>query len=402
VRPFLAGQAVALVGLLPLAVGFFGQQSIVAPLTNLVAIPVISLGVVPLALAGTAALALPGPVAGLLLGASAGLMAALWQAMTWIAAGPVGVWAPAQSPGIALAFAAAGAFWLLLPRGTPARWLGAVLLLPLLWPAVPVPAAGAAEVVVLDVGQGLAVLVRTRTHALLYDAGPGGGHAFDHGAATVVPALRALGVRRLDAIVVSHGDSDHAGGLAAVQAAFPMATVLAPEGSPLRGTQPCHAPNAWRWDDVGFEFLHPPPRFPYLRNDSSCVLRISAGAHVALLPGDIGVHVERRLVREAGALLRADLLVVPHHGSRTSSDAAFVAAVAPRWAVFASGADNRFALPRAEIVHRYRAAGARVLGTAGNGAIGFTLGPDGPGSPGRHRQDRPRWWRERHRHVGAD
>ena len=407
VRPFLAGQAVAGVGLLPLAIGFFGQQSLVAPLTNLVAIPVISLGVVPLALAGTAALALPGSLATALLTAAAWLMDALWQAMAWVATWPVGVLAPAEAGGIALALAAVGAFWLLLPRGTPGRWLGAVLMLPLLWPPRPLPAAGDAEVVVLDVGQGLAVLVRTRTHALLFDAGPGGEQAFDHGAATVVPALRALGVRRLDVIVVSHGDSDHAGGLASVRAAWPSARVLAPPGWARTGMDPCVADAAWRWDGVGFALLHPPAQFPYLRNDSSCVLRVDAGGAIALLPGDIGATIERRLVRERRVMLRADLVVVPHHGSRTSSDPAFIDAVAPRLAVFTTGADNRFGLPREEVVQRWRAAGAQVLGSAGNGAIRIALGGHGPGPRGARvtecrRQDRPRWWRERHRHVGAD
>jgi competence protein ComEC len=402
VRPFLAGQAIAGIGLLPLAVGFFGQQSLVAPLTNLVAIPVISLGVVPLALAGTAAMALPGPLADGLLTAAAVAMDVLWQAMTWVAGWPVGVLAPAQSPGIALALAGLGACWTLLPRGTPCRWLGAVLMLPLLWPAVLVPTRGVADIVVLDVGQGLSVLVRTRSHALLYDAGPGGPQAFDHGAATVVPALRALGVRRLDAIVVSHGDSDHAGGLAAVRAAFPGTPVFAPEGWALPGMAACRRGQRWRWDGIAIDVLHPPPHFPYLRNDSSCVLRVAAGRTAALLPGDIGALVERRLVREHAGRLHADLLLVPHHGSRTSSDPAFVKAVAPRLAVFATGADNRFGLPRAAVVQRYRAVGARVLGSAGNGAIRIELRPDGAIVTERRRQDRPRWWRERHRYVGAD
>src|SRR5204862_3153340 len=123
-----------------------------------------------------------------------------------------------------------------------------------------------------------------------------------------------------------------------------------PDGWAAADMDRCTVREAWRWDGVAFAFLHPPPHFPYLRNDSSCVLRVAAGATVALLPGDIGAHVERRLVRERRAALRADLLLVPHHGSRTSSDPDFVAAVAPRLAVFATGADNRFALPRAEVV----------------------------------------------------
>ena len=399
VRPFLAAQAVALVGLLPFGVGFFGQASLPSPLTNLVAIPVISLGVVPPALAGTLALALPGPLASVLLRLAGGLMDLLWDAMVRVAQSPVGAIALPEAPLFAVALACVGALWLLLPRGTPARWLGMVLFLPLLWPASELPPRGAVEVAVLDVGQGLAVLVRTRSHALLFDAGPANTRGLDYGASVVVPALHALGVRELDAIIASHADNDHAGGLPAVRAAFPQARVLAPEGSGIAGAIDCRRDAAWRWNDVELRLLHPPPLMPYARNDSSCVLRIDAGGHAALLPGDIGRHVERRLVREQPAALRADLLLVPHHGSDTSSSADFVTRVSPRWAVVTSGADNRFALPREDVVTRYREQGARVLGSAGHGALVFRLDPSGSRLLHRRRQDRPRWWRERERFV---
>jgi competence protein ComEC len=400
-RLFLAAQAVALVGLLPLGVGFFGQASLPSPLTNLVAIPAISLGVVPLALAGTAMMSVPGPLATWLLAAADALMDLLWRVMTWVAHSPVGAWALPEASLAAVAFACLGAFWLLLPRGTPARWLGAVLFLPLLWPATPVPATGQAELTVIDVGQGLSLLVRTRTHALLFDTGPANARGLDLGASAVVPALQAMGVRRLDAIIVSHGDNDHAGGVRSVRAAFPQAPLLFPEGAPLAGGAPCRAGAHWRWDGVDFAILHPPRWLPYLRNDSSCVLRVEADGAVALLPGDIGRHVEARLVRELGVRLRADVLVVPHHGSLTSSSEAFLAQVNPRWAVVASGGDNRFGLPKAEIVDRYRARGIAVLGTAGQGALRFTLGRGGAVPVLRWRQDRPRWWRERERFVVA-
>jgi competence protein ComEC len=395
VRPFLASQAVALVGLLPLGIAFFGQASAPAPLTNLVAIPAISFGIVPVALAGTAALALPGPLADVLLTAAAWAMDALWSGAVAVADGPLGVMSLPEPGGATLVLAAIGAAWLLMPRGTPLRVLGLVLLLPLLWPRLPLPAHGEADVIVLDVGQGLAVLVRTRDHALLFDAGPANARGLDQGDATVVPALHALGVRRLDAIIASHGDNDHAGGLGAVRRAFPQARVFAPEGWAGRGMQACERGQRWRRDGVGFALLHPPPLMPYLRNDSSCVLRIEAAGAVALLPGDIGRHVETRLVREQAAALRADLLVAPHHGSLTSSSEPFVAAVAPRWVVFATGHGNRFALPRADVVARYAAAGAHPFTSGESGAVAFRLGRDGVVPRERRRQDRPRWWRER-------
>jgi competence protein ComEC len=156
----------------------------------------------------------------------------------------------------------------------------------------------------------------------------------------------------------------------------------------------CQGPQHWRWDGVGFRVLHPPRWLPYLRNDSSCVLRVEAGGHVLLLPGDIGQHVEARLLHEHAQALRADLLLVPHHGSRTSSTPEFVRAVAPRWAVVSSGADNRFGLPRADIVDRYARAGAIVLDTASSGAIRFRIDQSGVHLFSVRRADRPRYWRE--------
>jgi competence protein ComEC len=146
---------------------------------------------------------------------------------------------------------------------------------------------------------------------------------------------------------------------------------------------------------VRFRVLHPPPFFPYLRNDSSCVLRIEAGGQVALLPGDIGRQVEARLLRLHGDSLRAGLLLVPHHGSRNSSSGDFVATVAPAWAVASTGAGNRFGLPKEEVLMRYRAVGSHFLDTAQEGALGFRLGAQGLQLRAARRRDRPRYWRER-------
>src|SRR5690606_17599188 len=198
------------------------------------------------------------------------------------------------------------AFWLLLPRGVPGKPMALLLWLPLLWPSRQLPRQGELEVVVLDVGQGLSVLVRTAHHALLYDMGPARPGGFDAGAATVVPAMHALGVRRLDMAVVSHGDNDHAGGYASLTQAFPASMVLMPEGmwerrkprsaamaeveaipaiAATAAPTNCLSGQSWTWDGVAFRFLHPPRYFPYLDNESSCVLKVEAGQGSALLPG---------------------------------------------------------------------------------------------------------------------
>lgn len=393
-KPFLQAQGVAVLGLLPMTVWFFGQASLPGPLTNLIGIPWISLVVVPTALLGVLADAFSHALAASIWRIAAWLMDQLWWLLDRVAHWPAAMlWLPEPSlPALLLALL--GAFWLLLPRTTPAKALAALLFLPLLWPATNHLDNAEAEISLIDVGQGLSVLVRTRDHALLFDAGPASERGLDMGESAVVPALHALGVNRLDRIIISHGDNDHAGGMAAVRRAFPGAILSAPEGWAPKDAAFCRRDSAWRWNDVNFQILHPPADYPYLRNDSSCVLRIEAGGRVALLPGDIGKQVELRLLREQPLAIRADLLVVPHHGSLTSSSPEFIAAVQPRYALIATGADNRFALPKADVVARYRAAGARTFGSADSGALRFQLNHAGVHLLEARRQDRPRYWRE--------
>ncbi|MDY0022748.1 ComEC/Rec2 family competence protein, partial [Arenimonas caeni] len=261
------------------------------------------------------------------------------------------------------------------------------------------PAQGEAELWLLDVGLGLSMRVLTETHALLFDAGPAPPRGMDFGEAAVLPALRALGVARLDGLVASHGDNDHAGGVPAVLAALPAGERWGPRGWAPPGWRACEAGQGWQWDGVRFTWLHPTPFFPYLRNDSSCVLRIEAGGASALLPGDIGRHVEARLAKLPAAQLRSELLVVPHHGSDTSSSLDFLAAVRPRLALLPVGHDNRFGLPRPIVLARYERYGAPVLDSAGSGAIRLRLGAGGVQVLERLRPDRPRYWR--HAPVGV-
>lgn len=393
-RPFLEAQGVAVLGLLPLTVWFFGQASLPGPLTNLVGIPWISLVVVPLSLLGLLAYPVSPTLAAWLWQASAWLMDLLWRGLEWVAQSPLAMfWLPEPSL-LALILALCACFWLLLPRGVPGKPLACLLLLPLLWPAPQYSVTGVADITVIDVGQGLSVLVRTRNHALLFDTGPASARGLDLGEAAVVPALHALGVRQLDALWISHGDNDHSGGAEAVHRAYPASLVYAPEGWAKPGMFLCRREQRWRWDGVDFRILHPPPDYPYLRNDSSCVLRVQTARGVALIPGDIGRQVEARLLREQSAAIRADLLLVPHHGSETSSSPAFIAAVHPRYAVISSGADNRFGLPRTSVLDRYAAVGVPVLNTAESGALRFRLDGDGLALVERRRLDRPRYWRD--------
>lgn len=376
-RGFFSAQWVATLGLLPLTVLLFGQASMVGPLANLVAIPWWSLVVVPLALLGLVLEALWAGAGALPWRLSAWCFDLSWPMFEALAGSRFALWWLAEPAWFALPLALLGALWMLLPVGVPGRALALLLWLPLLLPALRRPETGAFEMVLLDVGQGLSVVLLTRQHALLYDTGPAARDGFDAGERVVVPALHALGVRRLDRLVLSHGDMDHAGGLAAVRAALPVAHLSGPPGLQLAGAAAhCASNQSWEWDGVRFSFLHPGPLFPYLRNESSCVLRVQGRHGAVLLTGDIGEVIEQRLVRHMPGQLRAEVVLVPHHGSAGSSTPAFVAASGARLALIGAGHGNRFGHPKAGVVARWRQSGAEVLNTADSGAVRVWFGPE--------------------------
>jgi len=389
-RTFLAAQGVATLALLPLTVALFGQASRAGPLVNLLAIPWWSLVVVPLALLGTALEAVVAGAGRWPWQLAAGCFEGSWWLLGYAARSPLALWWLPQARDAALLVALLGVGWLLLPRGSGGRLPAVLLCLPLLWPAQSRPGEGEVELLVMDVGQGMAIWVRTRTHRLLYDTGPAAAGGFDAGERIVVPTLHALGEGRLDRLVLSHGDRDHAGGVAAVRRGFAGTPLLAPQGALPGIDAPCHAGQSWRWDGVGFQVLHPRPRTPYQGNESSCVLRIVTAHGAILLAGDIGARSEAQLL-QAPSALRAELVVVPHHGSDGSSSAAWVAAVAPRLAIVSAGHGNRFRHPRPAVVARWQGEGAEVLTTADSGALRAWLGREGL-HVREQRVFQPRWW----------
>lgn len=401
VGEFLSAQGVATLGLLPLTAILFGQASLAGPLANLVAIPWWSLVVVPLSLVGTALEALHAGWGGGAWRLAAACFDLSWPLFQRMADSPLSLWWLPESRAWALPLALAGAFWCLLPRGVPGKPLALLLWLPLLWPDRGLPAHGEAELVVIDVGQGLSVLVRTRHHALLYDMGPAVPDGYDAGERTVVPTLHALGVRRLDEAVVSHGDADHAGGYAALRRRFPPRASFAPEGAGVDGARTCVAGQAWAHDGVRFRFLHPPRHFPYLRNEASCVLRIETAHGVALLTGDIGEVIEQGLAARHGEDIRAEVVVAAHHGSRHSSSPAFVAATDARLALLSTGHGNRFNHPHPDTVARWRDAGAEVLSTPEGGALRIRLQHGGLAASEQRAAQR-RLWDAAHRQSRRD
>jgi len=384
-------------GLAPLLLLLFQQVSLISPVANALAIPLVSLVITPLALAG-AVLPFSFP-----LEAGHFLLELLMAALAWLARLPSAVWHQHVPIAWTVPLALSGIGWMLLPRGVPARGLGTLLFLPMFAVTPPRLGTGDLQVTVLDVGQGLSVLARTREHALLYDAGPAFNAFSDSGTRVILPYLRGEGVAGLDAVVISHDDRDHAGGAGSVLEALPVGTLwssLSPGHALLAAPAwrlPCVAGRRWTWDGVLFEFLHPSsdPRAQGAGrvNDRSCVLRIEANGGRVLLTGDIERRAERELLRRAPALLPADVLLVPHHGSASSSSQAFVEKVAPRHAVFAAGYGNRFGHPREDVLERYRRLGARLLRTDLGGALDLHV------TGGRiaievERDRAPRYWRE--------
>lgn len=393
-------------GLLPLTLLLFQQTSVVSAAANGLAIPMVSFVTTPLALIGAA---LPDPLAQpvLMLAEASFRWLAIW--LEWLAQPRWAVWVAPAAPKWALLLSLLGVALLLVPGGVRAwawRAQGALLLLPLVLARVPMPSPGEFRLVAFDIGQGAAALVETANHRLLFDTGPRYGDHADAAARVIAPYLRSHGVESLDTLVVSHEDSDHAGGTETVIDAVPVRTMLAslPQGHALRGVADesgvrfadCLAGQTWTWDGVVFEVLHP-LRLPaeserVSSNARSCVLRIANGRHAALLTGDIEAAQESALIAaETPERLMADILLVPHHGSKTSSSGAFLDAVSPQVAVFQVGYRNRYGHPHPQVWQRYVARDIDGLRTDKTGAVVIETGGDVLNVQ-TARTMRPRYW----------
>jgi len=381
------------VGLVPVMAAWGLPLSVAAPLVNLLAVPWFTVVVVPLSMLATLVAALL-PVAGQpLLRLVVALLDHTWAVLAWVAEAGAWTWSPGAAPLWALFFAGAGAAVLLLPvRGVLRGW-GIVLMLPLIVPHGHVLPEGSLRVAVLDVGQGLAVVVRTHRHTLVYDLGPRYASGFNTAETVVIPFLESRGVRRVDRLVLSHDDVDHAGATGRFVAAMPVGDILSGQPQAVgEGALACRAGMQWNWDGVQFEVLHPRAgEQPGNDNDASCVLRIAHAGGTVLLTGDITRRVERLLI-DLVRLRATDYVVVPHHGSRTSSSAGLVNALRARYALVSAGYNNRYGFPHAEVADRWRRSGATVLNTAESGALMITLNNDGTSTLARFREERRRYW----------
>lgn len=392
-RRAMSLQLSIVLALLPLLLLFFQQFPLLSPLVNLIAIPWVGGTVLPLSLLAALAGLASDALQGWLLEWAALTMDGLWQVLRWLDRTPGLLWQRPEPPLWALALALPGVALLLAPRGLPGRWLGFPLCLPLLWPPVAAPAAGGFWFTLLDVGPGLAAVVRTQNHVLVYDAGPRLGATLDAGSAVLVPFLRQQGVTAVDLLIVSHTDGQHTGGVRSLRERLPVARIVtsAPDQIPIDGAEACRAKQEWEWDGVRFLILHP-PESGFSGDDASCVLKVEGREGRVLLPGDIETRAELALAANHGTGLAAEVLVAPHHGHRNLSTEVFLNAVRPNYILFSTGYHNRFGYPRPETVARYQATGATLLDTAREGAITFRLESGAAPEPARYRRDRRRYW----------
>jgi competence protein ComEC len=395
------------IGLLPFLVAMFGQFSLISPVANAIAIPIISFFVVPLAILGSL---LPIDFALFL---SHSILDVTMTGLHWLSDLSFATWQQSAPSIWTLLLALLGVLWLLMPNGLPLRWLGGVFILPMFIGQVDIMMPGEARVTVLDVGQGLSVVVQTAHHSLLYDAGARFNAQADAGGRTVVPFLRAQGVRQLSGMVLSHDDLDHSGGIASVANHVPTAWFLSslqPDALLLQqapfDTWPskqhirCVAGQHWVWDKVQFQVLYPSQDrlldANIKDNDKSCVIKMTTQYGNLLLTGDIERSSELYLLEHQSDMLASDILVAPHHGSKTSSSLGFIDAVNPTYVVMTNGYLNRFGHPKPLVQQRYVDTGAQVYRSDYDGAVQLTFQANQPLMPTAWRKAHPKYWHDRY------
>ena len=401
----LVTQTAVTFGLVPLSVALFQQVSLVGPIANAVAIPLITMLVVPLTL-----LWMLMPIDALLAIAHQ-LIAWLTLGLQWLMTLPSPLWTQHAPPWWTVLLALLGSIVLLAPRGWPHRWLGILWCVPLFAITPERPADGQFKLTILDIGQGTAAVVQTANHTLVYDTGPKWTDNTDAGSRLIAPYLRAAGSAHIHGLVVSHLDIDHSGGAQSLLNSVPvdwMLTSVFAEAGIVKTAQQrgvaalgCAAGQTWAWDGVRFDVLHPDAD-NYIdaklkTNDRSCVVKVSSKLFSVLLTADVEVKSETTLIKRYTAhpeVLKSDVLMMPHHGSLTSSTAAFIAAVAPRLAVVNNGYRNRFGHPRDAVLARYVERNIAVLRTDWHGAISIdsTLGLANVQT---ERSSRQRYWVDR-------
>lgn len=391
-------QWVIAVGLVPFGIWLFQEFSLISFVANSIAIPWVGFLIVPLCLLGSFLILFSGSLGGFILIVADKLLSILWSSLTWFAHLSWGSWYLAM-PNIWILLAAClGMFLLLLPIGFPGRFFGGVWLLPLFFHQTPVPKPSDVWLTLLDVGQGLATVVQTTHHILVFDTGAKLSPSFDMGESVVLPFLRSIEAKKVDMLVVSHGDNDHIGGAGAILKRLPVSLIKTsvPEKFSSTNTNICLRGETWNWDGVNFKFLYPSREQLNLGNDSSCVLRITSGNNHILLTGDIEKFSENYLVDREGEKLKSDILVAPHHGSKTSGVDEFINYVNPQFVLFPIGYRNRYHFPHSSVVAKYDVLGAQRFDSVSAGSIKFLVSRNQPlARPILFREIHHRYWNDK-------
>jgi competence protein ComEC len=364
------------IGLIPLTFALFGECSLISFVANTIAIPWLAVSILPLCLASIVFIFIFPTVASGLLWLADGSLALLWSVLSTLAQtswSSLHIYIPDIYYLLGMMM---GVVLLLLPAGMPLRILGVIGFLPVFLHQGDKPARNEYWLNLLDVGQGLSVVVQTANHILVYDAGAKVTASSDMGERIVLPYLRSMGAKKIDLMVISHADNDHIGGAKSILQNYPGTLIKTSVPEKFNKAHYCQYGDSWQWDGVKFTFLYPSQHEKNLRNDSSCVLQIDNGKYKTLLTGDIEKFAEHELVNNIPDQLAADILVAPHHGSKTSAVPAFVAAVHPQMVLYATGYLNRYHFPHAKVVQAYEAIHALAFNTVDTGSVRFKVGND--------------------------
>lgn len=362
-------------GLIPISLLFFHQISWISFVANIIAIPLIGFIILPLALLGNFTMLLLPSRGAIVLVLTERLLELLWQLLSYLSTLQWAQYTTFITTPWILVSSMLGLLLLLAPQGFPARFLSVIYLLPLFFWKSDGPKNGEVWFSLLDVGQGLATVIRTQHHTLIYDTGPN--RTFDAGSVVLLPYLQKMGIQKLDMLMVSHGDNDHIGGAYSLLEQMPVAHIVSsiPKKFLPRQAEFCHK-KTWQWDKVNFEVMYPTSNTIYLGNDSSCVLKVSSGQYSILLVGDIEAMAENYLINHMSDRLASTILVVPHHGSKTSSSITFLNKVQPSFALFSTGYRNQFKFPHSIVLKRYQRLHSILYDTAVDGTIAIKLNPN--------------------------
>ncbi len=363
-------------GLSPLLLLFFMQTSLIAPIANLIAVPFISFIVVPILLLASILIAVIEPIGIVLFQFADSLLSHFWPILTYLASLPIASWSGPDLSFLLWLSIIIATLILLMPKATPAKWLGLLGLTPLFIGSPDRPQANTFWFYLLDVGQGLSAVIQTQHHTLVFDAGPKFSDRFDSGKTIVAPFLKHQGISHLDNLIISHGDNDHKGGAQFLIDTLAIDHVFTSDSSLFKGAEACLAGQSWTWDGITFSMLNPYPDDVDSDNNSSCVLKVSAASGSVLLTGDIEFETEQRLIHRYGQALQSSILIAPHHGSKTSSSVAFIKHVQPHTVLFPVGYANRYHFPAKDVVARYKQTGINVVNSADHGAILFKFNND--------------------------